>query len=181
MATATKSKGQTKTTAKKTTTAKTSTAATTAAKPAPKTSAEIARERALQTAETAVDIPVGAALTAYERATEAVEPFGTPSKREAEMKRVRTQFRRELNKVERRGGTARRRAVQRAKRTRNRLEREVKQQRRSLETTVRQNRRKAETELKRFEKELNKTRDDAEQRVRDLVDRVQGESTKAAA
>jgi len=99
--TETKSKGQTKTTAKK---------ATTAAKPAPKTNAEIARERALQTAETAVDIPVGAALTVYERASEAVEPFGTASKREAELKRVRTQLRRELNKVERRGGTARRRA-----------------------------------------------------------------------
>jgi hypothetical protein len=170
MATATKSKGQTKTTAKKT---------TAAAKPAPKTNAEIARERALQTAETAVDIPVGAALTMYERATEAVEPFGTQSKREAELKRVRTQLRRELNKVERRGGTARRRAVQRAKRTRNRFEREVKQQRRSIETTVRRNRRRAETELKRFEKELSKTRNDAERRVRELVDRDQG--TKAAA
>lgn len=170
MATATKSKGQTKATAKKN-----------AAKPAPKTNAEIARERALQTAETAVDIPVGAALTMYERATEAVEPFGTQSKREAELKRVRTQLRRELNKVERRGGTARRRAIQRAKRTRNRLEREVKQQRRSIETTVRRNRRRAATELKRFEKELSKTRDDAEKRVRELVDRGQGEGTKAAA
>lgn len=162
MATTTKSKTQT--TAKK----------PAAAKPAPKTNAELVRERAIQTAETAVDVPVGAALTVYERATEAVEPFGTPSKREAEMKRVRTQLRRELNKVERRGGTARRRALQRAKRTRNRLEREVRQQQRGLETTVRRNRRKVETEL-------TKTRGDAEQRVRELVDRVQGESTEVAA
>ncbi|MGB3098944.1 MAG: hypothetical protein WBB30_06585 [Solirubrobacterales bacterium] len=169
MATTTKSKTQT--TAKK----------PAAAKPAPKTNAELVRERAIQTAETAVDVPVGAALTVYERATEVVEPFGTPSKREAEMKRVRTQLRRELNKVERRGGTARRRALQRAKRTRNRLEREVRQQQRGLETTVRRNRRKVETELKKFEKDLTKTRGDAEKRVRELVDRAQGESTEVAA
>lgn len=168
MATTTKSKTQT-------------TKKTTAAKPAPKTNAELVRERAIQTAEVAVDVPVGAALTVYERATEAVEPFGTPSKREAELKRVRTQLRRELNKVERRGGTARRRALQRAKRSRSRLEREVKQQQRGLETTVRRNRKKVQTELKRFEKDLTTTRNDAEKRVRELVQRVQGEDTKAAA
>jgi len=166
-----------KTTTKKTTTAKKTTAST----PAPKTSVEVARERAIQTAETAVDVPVGAALTIYERATEAVEPFGTPAKREAELKRVRTQLRREINKVERRGGTARRRALQRAKRTRNRLEREVKQQRRSLESSVKQNRKKAESELKKAETQLKTNRTEAEKRVREIVERVQGGSTKAAA
>ena len=47
---------------------------------------------------------------------------------------MRNQLRRELNKVERRGGTARRRALQQAKRTRTRVEREVKQRRRTAET-----------------------------------------------
>ena len=55
--------------------------------------------------------------------------FNTPHKRETEIRRVRNQLRRELNKVERRGGTARREAVQQAKRTRTRVEREVKQRR----------------------------------------------------
>jgi prefoldin subunit 5 len=149
----------------------------TAAKPVEKTGIESARERALQTAETAVDVPVGAALTVYERAAEAIEPLGTQSKREAELERMRGQIRREFNKIERRGGTARRRALQSAKRTRNRVEREVKQQRRSLETTVRENRERAETELKRVERELSNTRADAEQRVRKLVNRAQGTSS----
>ena len=173
-----------KTTPKKTTAKKTTATSTAKAAPAPKTQAEIARERALQTAETAVDIPVGAALTFYERATAAVEPLATPSKREAELKRVRTQLRREINKVERRGGTARRRALQRAKRSRNRLEREVKQQRRSLETTVKENRKKAESELKKAESQLKTNRDEAEKRVRELVERVQSNgkaTTKTAA
>ena len=171
------------TTAKKTAPKKTTAkkpAGTTKAAPAPKTQAEIARERAIQTVETAVDVPVGAALTLVERASAAVEPLSTPSKREAEIKRVRTQLRRELNKVERRGGTARRRALQRAKRSRNRLEREVKQQRRSLETTVKQNRKKAESELKKAEAQLKTNRTEAEKRVRELVERVQSNGKATA-
>jgi hypothetical protein len=153
-----------------------------AAKPPAKSSVESARERALQTAETAVDVPVGAALTVYERATEAVEPLATQEKRDAEVKRVRAQIRREINKIERRGGTARRRALQSAKRTRNRVERELKQQRQSLESTVHENRERAETELKRVERELSKTRSEAEQRVRKLVNRSQDSSeTEVAA
>jgi len=173
MATST-SKGQTKSTS--------TTEKPTAAKPPAKSGVESARERALQTAETAVDVPVGAALTVYERATEAVEPLVTQEKRDAEMKRVRAQIRREINKIERRGGTARRRALQNAKRTRNRVEREFKQQRQSLESTVRENRERAETELKRVERELSKTRSETEQRVRKLVNRGQDSSeTKIAA
>jgi prefoldin subunit 5 len=150
---------------------------TTTTKAEAKSGVAVARERLVQATETAVDVPVGAALTVVERVNDAVEPFGTPSKREAELKRFRTQLRRELNKVERRGGTARRRALQRAKRTRNRLEREVKQQRRGLETSVRQNRRKAETQLKQAEKQLKANRTEAEKTVRGLVDRFGGSRT----
>ena len=87
---------------------------TTTTKAEAKGGVAVARERLVQATETAVDVPVGAALTVVERVNDAVEPFGTPSRREAELKRFRTQLRRELNKVERRGGTARRRALQRA-------------------------------------------------------------------
>lgn len=91
-----------------------------------------------QAAETAVDVPVGAALTAKDRVSDINVRFNTAHKRETEVRRVRSQLRRELNKVERRGGTARRRALQQAKRTRNRVEREVKRNRTEAEKRVRE-------------------------------------------
>ena len=78
-------------------------------------------EYVLQAAGTAVDVPVGAALTAVDRVTDLNDRFSTQHKREVEVRRVRNQLRRELNRVERRGGTARRKAVQQAKRTRTRV------------------------------------------------------------
>ena len=79
-----------------------------------------------QGAERAVDLPVGAALTLRDRVEDALEPWTTESTRERELKSLRTQVTRELNKFERRGGQARRKATQRARSTRNRVEREVK-------------------------------------------------------
>lgn len=108
-----------------------------------------------QAAGTAVDVPVGAALTAVDRVSDLNLRLSTPHKREVEVRRVRNQLRRELNKVERRGGTARRRALQQAKRTRTRVEREVKQRRRVTETTLKRN------------------RTEAEKRVREVSERVQ--------
>ena len=55
-----------------------------------------------------------------------IEPWTTESTRERELKSLRTQVTRELNRFERRGGQARRKATQRARSTRNRVEREVK-------------------------------------------------------
>ena len=102
-----------------------------------------------QGAERAVDLPVGAALTLRDRVEDAIEPWTTESTRERELKSLRTQVTRELNRFERRGGQARRKATQRARSTRNRVEREVKSRRREVEKTVRQNRTKAETQLKK--------------------------------
>ena len=135
---ATKTKTQAKRTA---TTAKTNSkrTATTAKTSAKRTTTEASKtagqakggvvaaaEYVRQAVETVVDVPVGAALTTADRVGDINVRFNTAHKRETELKRVRNQLRRELNKVERRGGTARRRAVQSAKRTRNQLEREVK-------------------------------------------------------
>jgi hypothetical protein len=102
-----------------------------------------------QGAERAVDLPVGAALTLRDRVEDAIDPWTTESTRERELKSLRTQVTRELNRFERRGGQARRKATQRARSTRNRVEREVKSRRREVEKTVRQNRIKAETQLKK--------------------------------
>ena len=132
---------------------------TTTAKAAPKrTPADIVREGT----ERAVNVPVGAALTAADRVNELVEPFTTNEGREKELKSIRTRVERELNRYERRGGTARRKATQRARQTRNRVERELKQRRRSVETQVKQNRKKAEDGLK-------KARTQVEERVSALV------------
>ena len=81
---------------------------------------------AKQTAERAVDLPVGAALTARDRVADTVESLSTTAKREKELKSIRTQVTRELSRFERRGGQARRKAVQRVRTTRNRVEREAK-------------------------------------------------------
>lgn len=104
---------------------------------------------AKQTAERVVDVPVGAALTARDRVAETVDSFSTTAKRDKELKSLRTQVTRELNKFERRGGQARRKATQRVRTTRNRVEREAKSRRREVERAVRQNRTKAERQLKK--------------------------------
>ncbi|HSJ18678.1 MAG TPA: hypothetical protein VK920_11340 [Solirubrobacterales bacterium] len=104
--------------------------------------------RASDTAVTAVDLQVGAALTAADRVRELVKPWRQRQTAERELKSFRHQVTREVNKAERRGGTARRRFTQRARRTRNRVERQVSQQRRSVETSARRNRHKAEQRMK---------------------------------
>jgi chromosome segregation ATPase len=127
-----------------------STTATTtaaAAETAPSGVGEYAR-KASDTAVTAVDLQVGAALTAADRVRELVKPWRQRQTAGRELKSLRSQVTREVNKAERRGGTARRRLTRRARRTRNRVERRVSQQRRSVETTVERNRRKAEQRLK---------------------------------
>jgi len=126
-----------------------------------------------QGTERAVDVPVGVALVTADRVNEFVEPWTSTQSRESELKSMRTRVEREFNKFERRGGTARRKATQRARQTRNRVERELKQRRRSVETSVRQNRRKAETTLKENRKKaedgLKKARTTVEERVSTLV------------
>lgn len=93
------------------------------------------------TAERAIDVPVGAALIIRERVEDAIEPWTTDSARERELKSLRTQVTRELNKAERRGGKARRNATS-----------QIRSTRKSVEKTVKQNRKKAETQLKKAQK-----------------------------
>jgi hypothetical protein len=102
-----------------------------------------------QTAERAVDVPVGAALTVADRVNELVEPYTSRETAAEELKGLREQVVRELNKLERRGSDARRKATQRVRETRNRVDRAVTQRRRSVETTVKENRERVEDGLKR--------------------------------
>ena len=89
--------------------------------------------QASDTAVSAVDLQFGAALTAADRVRELVQPWRQRETAQRELKSLRTQFTREVNKVERRGGTARRRLTQRVRRTRNKVERDVTQRRRKAE------------------------------------------------
>src|SRR5688572_14727317 len=73
-------------------------------------------------AERAVLIPVGAALVARDSVIETVSET-------AKSFRTRTGVERELKRFERRGNTARNRAVREVKRTRTRVERELRQRR----------------------------------------------------
>lgn len=102
-----------------------------------------------QRAERALDVPVGAALTARDRVEEVVEPWTSTTAREKELKSLRTQVTRELNKFERRGGQARRKAVSRVQSTRKQVEREVTTRRREVEKQVKQNRTRVEDRLKK--------------------------------
>ena len=63
---------------------------------------------ARHTAERTVDVPVGAALSVADRVTDIVEPFTARQTANRELKSIRTRVERELNRLERRGATARR-------------------------------------------------------------------------
>jgi flagellar hook-basal body complex protein FliE len=114
----------------------TQSARTTPATPArPETQSGIGEyaRRASDTAVSAVDLQFGVALTAADRVRELVKPWRQRETARRELKSLRHQLTREVNKVERRGGAARRKATQRATRTRNRVERQVTQRRRRAE------------------------------------------------
>jgi hypothetical protein len=115
----------------------------------PETGSERTATYVRQTAERAVDLPVGTVLTVADRVGDAVEPFRSRQTAGRELKSARKRVERELTRFERRGSTARRRALQRARSTRNRVERQLKARRRKVEATVNERRTKAENGLKR--------------------------------
>lgn len=87
-------------------------------------------------ARQAVDLQVGAALTAADRVRDLVAPWRSRQTAEKELKSLRRQLSREASKVERRGGTARRRFTDRVSKTRNRVERDVTARRRNAEQQI---------------------------------------------
>jgi hypothetical protein len=118
--------------------------ATTGARKAP-----ASRNQTRSVAETVVDFPVGVVLSATDRIAELAEPFTGRSAAEKQLKAYRTQLRRSLKRSERRGTTARRKALTEARKTRTRLERVTNQQRRSVETAVKRNRDEVEDRVRK--------------------------------
>jgi len=122
-----------------------------------------------QGAERALDVPVGAVLIARDRVNDAFEPWASTETRERELKSLRTQVTRELNKFERRGGQARRKTSQRVRSTRNRVERELKARRRDVEKAVKQNRTRVEKAVKQNRVKAEDALTKAQERVTELV------------
>lgn len=110
-----------------TTEAKKSAAKTATASQRAATKAAAAEKNQVQAAvETAVDFPVGAVLSVSDRVSELVEPWTDRSKAERQIKNYRSSLRKSLKRTERRGATARRRAITEARRTRSKVEREAR-------------------------------------------------------
>jgi hypothetical protein len=114
-------------------------------------------------AERAALIPLGAALTARDAVVDAAAPYvaGRESA-ERELEKVGKLVQGNLKRFERRGTTARNRAVQEVKRTRTRVERDLRQRRNKAVRTVKQNRREAERQVKSARRQF-------EERVTGLV------------
>lgn len=117
-------------------------------------------------AERAVLIPVGAALVARDSVLEAVGPYteGRDSA-ERELSKLGKRVSTNLRKYERRGTTARNRAVREVKRARTKVERQLRQGRGQAVRTVKRNRRD-------FEKQVKDARQEVQGQAEGIVNRV---------
>jgi len=110
----------------------------------------VAEKNQVQTVvETAVDFPVGAVLAVSDRVTELVEPWTDRSQAERQIKSYRSNLRKSLKRTERRGSTARRKAITEARKTRNQVERQARSRRRTVETTLKRNRNEVEQRVRK--------------------------------
>ncbi|HSS42664.1 MAG TPA: hypothetical protein VLK37_08980 [Solirubrobacterales bacterium] len=110
----------------------------------------VAEKNQVQTVvETAVDFPVGAVLAVSDRVTELVEPWTDRSKAERQIKSYRSSLRKSLKRTERRGSSARRKAITEARKTRNQVEREARNHRRNVQTTIERNRNEVESRVRK--------------------------------
>jgi hypothetical protein len=120
---------------------------TTAARKTAETRAELTKtpvDRAQEYAERAVLIPVGAVLTARDKAIATVEELAksvsTREKAEKELAARRKRVEADLRRFERRGRSERNRVERRVKKTRTRVERELRQRRNRVEREIRSTR-----------------------------------------
>ena len=120
-------------------------------------------------AERAVLIPVGAALIARDSMLETAKGFQT-----------RTGIERELKRFERRGNTARNRALREFKRTRTQIERELRQRRTQATRLVKRNRRQVEQQVKRTRRDFERNANNLQTGAEKLVERVQEQVTTPA-
>src|SRR3954453_5377168 len=105
-------------------------------------------DKAVEYAEKAVLVPVGAVLVARDNVVSTVEDirtnYSTPEKAQ-----------RELRRFERRGTTARNRVEREVRKTRTRVERELRQRRTRAQRVLKSRRTRVERELKLRQKDLD--------------------------
>jgi hypothetical protein len=135
-------------------------------------------------AESAVLVPVGAALEVRDRVVGAIQPWTKRTSAERELTRVR----RDVRRFERRGSVARNRLVRQLRQRRTQLLRLVRGQRRQTqrtlkrtERTLRQNQRKAQSGLRKqsrqvqraVQPQVNRVQEQLQQQTREARERVQ--------
>jgi hypothetical protein len=123
-------------------------------------------------AESAVLVPVGAALEARDRVVGAIQPWTSRTTAEREITRVR----RDVRRFERRGSVARNRAVRELRRRRNQVLRFVRGQRRQTERTLkqterslRQNQRRAQNGVRKQSRQLERVLQEQTRQTRERV------------
>ena len=117
--------------------------------------------------ETAVDFHVGAVLTVSDRVSDLVEPWTDRAKAQKQVKSYRSSLRKSLKRTERRGSSARRKAITEARRTRNQVEREARKRQRDVESSLKRNRNEVE-------RRVRKAIDEQASRAQGVVDGAQG-------
>lgn len=160
-----KNGSKSKTQAKRATTEAKKSAAKTAK--ATKRAAAAEKNQVQTVVEAAVDFPVGAVLSVSDRVSDLVEPWTDRSKAERQIKSYRSNLRKSLKRTERRGSTARRKAITEARKTRTQVEREARRRQREVETTIKRNR----TEV---EQRVRKAIEEQTSRAQGAVDTAQG-------
>lgn len=172
-----KNGSKSKTQAKRATTeARKSAAKTASASKRAATKTAAAEKNQVQAAvEAAVDFPVGAVLTVSDRVNELVEPWTDRNRAERQIKSYRSSLRKSLKRTERRGATARRRAVSEARKTRNQVEREARKRQRGAEATIKRNRAEVEQRVRRAIEEQASRAQDVVGGAQDLVGTVSGQ------
>jgi len=156
----------TTTTPRKRTAAKKTTAKKTAARRAAPRAAPLPVDRTpvavVQAyAEKAVDVQVGAALTARDALVATLDDVrGRVATRESAEK--------ELTRLSKRGTTARNRATRDIRRNRTRVERELRQRRNRMTRDVKRNRTRVEREVRSLRKDAEQQLKDVRTQVRDI-------------
>lgn len=128
------------------------------------------RERATRAASVTLDVPIGSAVVATERAGELAKTGRATAK--TELGRLGSQVRTELNEAERRGSAARRHAMTRARQTGRGFERNLSDRRERIELAIREKRSRATHRLRDAEVTVRRNREAVEQGTRDAVGRV---------
>jgi hypothetical protein len=122
-------------------------------------------------AESAILVPVGAALEARDRVLNAIQPWTSRTSAERELGRVR----RDVRRFERRGTVARNRVVRELRKRRNAATRQLRRRRNATARFLRLQRTGAQRSISKNGRQAVRLRTDVEKAVKPQVNKVQKE------